>query len=287
MKGNFFKISLILLVILFALSGCSTIGQKLGVSNSDFEYIKNGAVDKIVIKNSRDKGFTFVITDQNKLKNLYKIFSSASVAKNKTTLDPDYIIEIHELPDTVHTFNYITGIGKSEGGNLYNDDKAYNVSRSLDTDVFSYFENYRKPKDFNTVYYNTIIKALDKFNDDSSNSSKVTLNVRDDVDIQEFLTSVDLRNFAKRAGSELDVIDSPTDSGEFIMKVDTLGYLNDTNNDEFTSMYKAIITFTDTKTNNIKKYYIYNVYSNSSWKYNISDKLDGSTEYNNKDDFNY
>lgn len=276
MKVKIFKINLILIVILFILSGCSTIEQKLGFKNTDFEYINNGVVDKIVIKNSRDRGFTFIITDQTKLKNLYNIFSSASKASSKTSLDPDYTIEIHELPDTVHKFNYVIGIGKSEGGNLYSDDKAYNVSSRLENDVFSYFEDYRKPKDFSTVYYDTILKAVDKFNEDSGNKEKVTLNVRDDVDIQKFLTSVELRDFKKRVGSKLEVIDATTDSGEFIMKVDTLGYLNNTDNNEFTSMYKALITFTDSKTNNIKKYYVYNTYSNSKWKYSIMDKLDDS-----------
>lgn len=276
MKVKFFKINLILISIVFVLSGCSTIKQKLGFKNTDFEYINNGVVDKIVIKNSRDKGFTFIITDQTKLKNLYNIFSSASEASSKTSLDPDYTIEIHELPDIVHKFNYVIRIGKSEGGNFYSDDKAYNVSSRLENDVFSYFEDYRKPKDFSTVYYDTILKALDKFNEDSGNKEKVTLNVRDDVDIQKFLTSVELRDFKKRVGSKLEVIDAATDSGEFIMKVDTLGYLNNTDNNEFTSMYKALITFTDSKTNNIKKYYVYNTYSNSKWKYSIMDKLDDS-----------
>lgn len=287
MKNKFLIINLILLLITFALSGCSSIEQKLGFKNTDFEYINNGTIDKIVIKNSRDKGFTFVITDQTKLKNLYKIFSSASIASEKTSLDPDYIIEIHELPDTVHKFNYIIGLNKGDGGNFYSDEKAYNVSSRLENDVFSYFEDYRKPKDFNIVYYDTILKAVDKFNEDSSNKAKVTLNIRDDVDIQKFLTSVELRDFKDRVKDKLEIIDAPTDSGEFIMKVDTLGYINNTDNNKLTSIYKAVITFTDSKTNNIKKYYIYNEYSGSKWKYHISDKLDDSTDYNKKKDFSY
>ncbi|MHC1683845.1 MAG: hypothetical protein AB6733_12975 [Clostridiaceae bacterium] len=283
MKSKFFKINIILLTLIIILSGCSSIEQKLGFKNNSFEYIKNGTVDKIVIKNSRDKGFTFVITDQNKLKNLYNIFSSANKTSSKTSLDSDYVIEIHELPDTVHKFNYIIGLSKGDGGNFYSEDEAFYVSSRLENDVFSYFEDYRKPKDFNIVYYDTIVKALDKFNEDSGNKAKVTLNIRDDVDIQKFLTSVELRDFSKRAEDKLEVIDSATDSGEFIMKVDTLGYLNTTDNNEFTSMYKAVITFTDSKTSNIKKYYVYNTYEDSKWKYKIMDKL---TE-DMKEKFNY
>ena len=49
-------------------TGCNKLNQyniNIGTKNNDFEYIKQGKVNKIVIENTRDKGFRFEITNQS------------------------------------------------------------------------------------------------------------------------------------------------------------------------------------------------------------------------------
>lgn len=272
------KISFTILLILFSSTmfwGCSfNISQKLGFGNSDFEYIKDGKVKKIVFRNTRDRGFTFVITDQNKIKSLYSLFSDAGESKNKTSLDPDYTIEIYEQQDIVHKFNYIIGLSKSRGGNFYDDNKFYNVSSRLDDDLFGYFEDVRKPVDFNVVYYNTITKTLDRYKKDVNKDQKVTWNIRDDVDVQRYLLTVDLEDFKKSVNGILNVVNETTDEGEVIIKIDTIGFINTIDDRDVMSKYKAIVTFIDSSSGKMTKYWVLNNYSNGKWSYQIKDKTE-------------
>ena len=48
--------------MLFSTTGCQKIDDiklKMGLINKDFEYIKEGKADKIIIQSTRDQGFRF------------------------------------------------------------------------------------------------------------------------------------------------------------------------------------------------------------------------------------
>ena len=52
-------ISIVLIFMTIFLNGCA-MTNKIGWTNSDFDYIKDGMVTEIKIQNTRDKGYTFV-----------------------------------------------------------------------------------------------------------------------------------------------------------------------------------------------------------------------------------
>ena len=190
--------SIILAVILiFSLcfTGCSKLDSmkvKLGLKNNDFEYIKQNKIEKIVIQNTRDQGYRFVVTDKKAIQELYEILSSAKEVKEKSTLKPDYVFEMHEGHNKVHKFNYVAGLDKSNGGNLYSDDKIYIVSKRIDNDIIKNFWNIRIPKDFTDIYYNSILKTLNEYLKDTKSNKSIGINLDEDIDIAKFILSTDL-----------------------------------------------------------------------------------------------
>ena len=184
----------ILLVILFLLTGCSSI-NKLTVKNEDFEYIKNGNITKININNTRDKGFKFVITDERSIQDIYEILSTAKPVKEKSSLQPDYVFEFCTVDNVVHKFNYIAGLDKKNLGNFYSDDTTYIVSKRIDTDIISSFWNIRRPKDFKNVYYNSILAAIDNYRKNVNKTDLIGINIKDDVEVAKFILSVDVEDF--------------------------------------------------------------------------------------------
>ena len=109
-----------IIIVTFIFTGCKSFDEikvKLGVKNSDFEYIKQGRIKKIIIQSTRDKSFRFVVTDETAIKDLYEILSSSKDVKVKSTLESDYIFEMYEGIDKVHKFNYIAGLDEKDGAN--------------------------------------------------------------------------------------------------------------------------------------------------------------------------
>jgi hypothetical protein len=248
---------LLLLTPLF--SGCAKVDQlkvKLGMKNNDFEYIKQGKIKKIVIQNTRDPGFRFVVTDQKAISELYDILSTAKEVQNKSTLQPDYIFQMEESATKIYKFNYIAGLDKGDAGNLYSDDKVYVVSKRIDNDIIKSFWNIRKPKDFGKLYYGLILNQIDAYAKDDGKDKSIGINIYDDVDIAKFILSTDLENFKKDLSSRAknaELMDAPangqkTKDYDVVMNVKTVGYK--------TNLYNCIVTFTDKKKNSEKKYYI-------------------------------
>lgn len=263
------------LVLGLMLSGCNrvdTLKVKLGLKNNDFEYIKQGKIEKIVIQNTRDKGFRFIVTDKKAISELYDILSTAKEVKEKSALVPDYVFEMHEGMNKVYKFNYIAGLDKKDAGNLYSDNKVYIVSKSLDSDIIKSFWNVRRPRDFEKVYYEeTVLKTLDKYKKDiekeeSSKEAKkklsdknIGINLNDDVEVGKFILSTDLEDFkgklaSKQKNAELVVKDKKYDVN---MTVKTQGYKS--------TLYKAIVTFWDKENMSEKKYYIISENKDIGW----------------------
>jgi hypothetical protein len=254
--------------ISISLSGCSGIDSakvSLGLKNTDFEYIKQSKIKKIVIQSTRDPGFRFVVSDQNAISDLYDVLSSAKVVAEKSTLDPDYILEMDEGNGTVHKFKYVAAVGKTGSGNLYSDSKIYTVSKRIDNDIIKNFWNIRKPKNFESIYYNSFKKTIDEYFSDKDKNQSIGVNLGDDVDVAKFLLSADLEDFQdslKGKYKNSEIVKENKGQYDTLVTIKTQGYKS--------TLYKAIVTFWDKKDQTEVKYYIFNKYENGGWNVNIT-----------------
>lgn len=267
-----YKKVLVLIIALFIslnFIGCSKINNlkvKAGLKNSDFEYMKSEKIKQIVIQSNRDKGFRFVVTNKDVIKETYDILSSAKKVNSKSSLESDYTFEVHEVGDRIHRFNYVAGLDKRDGGNLYNDERIYIVSSRLDNDILNNFENIRKPRNFKKVYYDSILNTIDKYleKNKEANSKTIALNLKDDIDIQKFILSSDLEEFKNTLKSKYPNISiTEKDNSDMVLTVDTEGYKS--------TVYKSIITFSDSKGKEKPKvYYVIGAYGTSrNWDIKI------------------
>lgn len=264
------------LILVFSLvfSGCTKVEDlkvKMGMKNNDFEYIKQGKIQKIIIQSTRDTGFRFVVQDKKAIGDLYDILSTAKEAKGKSNLEPDYIFEMQESPSKIYKFNYIAGLDKEDLGNLYSDDKVYVVSKRLDNDIIKSFWNIRKPKDFNTIYYKNILDTLDDYLKKGDKNKTIGIDINEDIDVAKFIFSTDLEDFKsslKDKSSKAELIEKPKDINsaekeyDVNMTVKTQGYKAD--------LYKAIITFWDKNEKKEINYYIRNQFKDGRWTNEIS-----------------
>ncbi|MCM0649480.1 hypothetical protein NBE98_14025 [Clostridium swellfunianum] len=271
MKRNKRLIYLLVLILFSSFFyGCDRIDQmkvKLGMKNNDFEYIKQGKIRKIVIQNTRDTGFRFVVTDQKAISELYEILSTAKPAPVKSELEPDYIFEMEEGPGKIYRFNYIAGLDKKDAGNLYSEDKIYLVSERIDNDIIKSFWNIRKPKDFQKIYYGNILSFAEKYSKEEAKGKSIGINIYDDVEVAKFIFSADLEDFkSSLSGKGLNTELMTQAKGEekqkeydVVMNVKTVGYK--------TFLYKCEITFWDKENKSEKKYYITMTYKSSDGRW--------------------
>lgn len=242
-----------IIIASFIFTGCKSFDEikvKLGVKNTDFEYIEQGRIKKIIIQSTRDKSFRFVVTDEIAIKDLYEILSSAKEVNEKSTLESDYIFEMYEGVDKVHKFRYIAGLDKKDGANLYSADKSYIVSKRIDNDIIENFWNIRKPIDFETVYYDSILKVVSKHIKDDDKSKKIFVDINEDNEVSKFILSTDLEAFKSKLLNDSNVLlvkDKNTGYDELI-SVKTEGYKS--------TIYKSSVTIKNKSNENEKKYYV-------------------------------
>lgn len=266
-KRSWFLI--ILLITCFISSGCSKIDDlkvKTGLKNTDFEYIKQGKIQKIVIQSTRDQGFRFIVTDKNAISELYDILSQAKLATQKSSLEPDYIFEMVEGNKT-HKFSYIAGLDKKDSGNLYSDEKIYIVSKRIDNDIIKSFWTIRKPKDFKEVYYGSIIEALSQYLKNKDKNKSLGVNLRDDVESGKFILSTNLEDFKSNLNNKfknVKVADKDKENYDIWVTVKTQGYKS--------TLYKAIVIFWDKNEKSEKRYYIFDKYENGRWVIKVSEE---------------
>lgn len=265
----FKRIQLIFIIFIITLSstltGCATLDDaklRFGMKNKDFEYINEGRINKVVIQNRRDKGFTFIVTDKNAIKDLYDIMSGAKEVKNKITLEPDYTLEFHEGINNVHKFNYVAGLDKKDAGNLYSDDKIYIVSKRLDDDIIKNFWNIRTPKEFKNVYYGSMLKAVEDYRKSIGSEKKIGIDI-DDEEVAKFILTMDLEDFKENLSSNTELVKNyDRNKYDVTMDIETQGYKTD--------IYKCIITFYDKAAKKETKYYFVNKYQINSWKFSFT-----------------
>lgn len=259
-KSNFIVILLIISSLL--ISACGIRG------NSDFNYMQERNIMKVTIQSTRDKSYKFTVTDKDVINDIYSILSSASVVEEKSTLDPDYTLEIYESPTEFKTFNYVAGLDKKDGANLYNDDNKYIVSKRLDNDIIKNFANIRKPIDFEYVYYTSILSCIDKYVSSNKDAGNVGVNISNDNMAARFQISTEIEEFKKKVNKLKSVTFMDTsvtrDNFNVVMNIKTEGYTS--------KKYKDIVTFEKTENASSTSYYISNVYDRGEWKFNISDE---------------
>lgn len=253
-------IAMLLVIVSMGVSGCGLGGNK------DFEYMSQRNVMKVTIQSTRDQSYKFTVTDDDVINDIYNILSSASVVEEKSTLNPDYILEIYRSPTEVQTFNYVAGLDKKDGGNLYNEDSKYIVSKRLDSDIIKNFANIRKPIDFNYVYYTSVLNCLNNYVSTEEAKENIGVNISDDIMASKFQISTEIEGFKKDLSKIKNTvfIDDSTDKDrlDVVMTINTEGHTSE--------KYKGIVTFKKNAHEEGTLYYINDVYDEGEWKINIS-----------------
>lgn len=251
-----------IIIVAFIFTGCKSFDKikvKLGVKNNDFEYIKQGRIKKIIIQSTRDKSFRFVVTDEIAIKDLYDILSTSKEVSKASTLESDYIFEMYEGVDKVHKFSYIAGLDEKDGANLYSADKSYIVSKRIDNDIIQNFWNIRKPIDFKTVYYDSILKVLDKYVNGDVKNKRLALDISEDNGVTKFILSTDLESFKGQLLNNYNTVllKEKNTKYDVLIKVKTEGYK--------ATIYKSSITIKNSAIEKEKKYYVVAKYDKGLW----------------------
>jgi hypothetical protein len=261
-------VSVLVSLILVSCSITDAIQSKIGNKNKDFEYIKQNKVDKIVIQSTRDTGFRFVVTDKSTISEIYDLLSSAKAVSEKSSLDPDYIFEM-QMGKDIKKFNYVVGIYDKKTGNFYDDKSTYVVPKRLDNDIIQNLSFIRKPREFEHVYYQSIIDVMKKDKDKIiQGGSNVGVDISEDRDCAQYILSTDLEQFKRDIKAvvpkgELAIKD--TDKYDTLISVKNQGYK--------TTTFKTIVTITSKKDNSQTNYYVDAKYDDfNAWQISVLDK---------------
>lgn len=257
------KVIITMLVIIISLTGCSLGNTIKGIFKGDegyFDYLKNGNVETISIQSVRDKSFKILVTDEKAILNMYNLLSKSKISETKSELDPDYIFQI-QVGDEVQEFNYVVG---DYDGNFYNDEMSFTVSKRLDESIIQNLSIIRKPRDFEYIYYNTILEVMNK---EKSNLSgkKVGIDIIEDIDCLKYIFSTDIEDFLKQAKKitpDVSLVDS-NNSNEYdvVIKVKNRGH--------DTTVYKSNITVENKVDKKGNYYYILGEYEFKEWNINV------------------
>ena len=262
MKKYRFTLVSVFIFICMSLTGCGLIDTalvKVGFKNTDFDYLLQNKVDKIIIQSSRDAGFRFIVNDQSAIQNIYKILSKGNIKDEKTSLDPDYVFEIY-MGDEVKSYNYVVSVDERGVGNFYDENNSYLVSKSLDDSITQNLSFIRKPREFEDIYYNSILQVLELKKDElSKGDNKVGIDITGDVDCLKYMFSVDLKKFEKNldkvvAGTKL--INNNSEEFDTVITVKNKGYSS--------KKFRTVITV-DKKDKIYETYYVVGNYEYKSW----------------------
>lgn len=259
----------VLVIMISTLSGCGIIDTglvKLNLRNNDFEYIKENKVNKIVIQSTRDSGFKFVVNDSNAINDIYNILCKGKVKGEKTSLDPDYVFEVY-VGDEVKSYNYVVSVDERGVGNFFNEDTAYLISKNLDDTILQNLSIIRKPREFESIYYSTILKVLEKDKDKlTQNGNKVGVDTLGDVDCLKYMLSVDLKSFEKKLEEIVPgtkIINKDASNFDTIITVKNRGYDS--------KIFKTTIIVDNKKDKSYETYYVQGAYEYKSWQITVSE----------------
>lgn len=237
---------------------------KLGLRNEDFDYVKNNKVDKIVIQSARDTAFRFIVTDENAIQDIYEILRNGKIKDTKTDLQPDYTFEVY-YGEEVKKYSYVAYLEDSDVGNFYDENKSYYVSKNLDQKILQNLSFIRKTKDFDKIYYNSILEVL-KVEKDNLTGQKVGINLTGDVDCLKYIFAVDLENFKKDIKdviSTASLVENNEGNYDTVVKVQNKGYSS--------KIFKTTVIVDNKKSKVYRTYYVQGNYEHSEWNIAVSE----------------
>ena len=255
-----------LIIGILNFSGCTvieSIEKKLGLKNDYFNYVNSNDVEQISIQSTRDLSFKFIVTDESAINEMANLLSKAKISESKSTLEPDYKVEF-DLGDEIKEFYYVVG---SDEGNFYNDENIFSVSNRLDEGIIKNLSVIRKPRDFDYIYYQSILDVLQTANKNSDISNyKVGININGDVDCLKYVFSTDLNTFiedTKKIIPNVEMTNNNDSDFDVVVTVKNRGY--DTTN------FKTLITVNNKDKNTESKYYVIAVNEFKEWNIDVSE----------------
>ena len=268
MKNNKILISfLIVIMFVMPLSGCTLakdVAVKLNFRNEKFDYIKENKVDKIIIQNVRDSGFRFIVNDTQAINDIYKILAKGKECDERSSLDPDYIFEVW-IGEDVKKYSYVVGANSSKVGNFYDDENSFSVPKNLENTIMQNLSFIRKPRNFEYIYYHSILNVVSQQKDVLANS-KVGIDISGDVDCLKYVFSTDLEDFKKDLSKLLpnvELVNNNSDSFDVIIKVKNRGYNS--------TIFKTLITIDNKLDKSFESYYVTAEYNYKDWDINVSE----------------
>lgn len=255
-------ITILVIILSFNLTSCTLIDNikgKFKKDNGYFDYLLSGKVDVISIQSVRDKSFKFLVTDEKAIQSMHELLSKAKVSEEKSDLQPDYIFEI-KMGSEIKQFNYIVGAYE---GNFYDENENFTVSKRLDESIIQNLSIIRKPRDFEYIYYNSILDVMNLKKEVLNNgNNKIGIDVENDIDCLKYIFSTDIEDFlsrARRITSNVEIVNNNEEDFDIVIKVKNRGHN--------TTVYKSNITVEDKK--NKVEYYYYIVGENEFKEWNI------------------
>lgn len=225
---KFIFVILSVLLTTIMLSGCTFVDNmevKMNLRNEKFDYMKENTVDKIIIQNVRDSGFRFIVSDSQAINDIYTSLAKGKIAKEKTTLNPDYIFEVW-MGDEVKKYDYVVGSNSRGVGNFYDDEYAFSVPKNLENTIMQNLSFIRKPRDFQYIYYQSILKVAEA-KKDSISDLKVGIDISGDTDCLKYVFSNQLEEFKKNLKKILpnsDIVDNNSKDFDVIITVNNRGF---------------------------------------------------------------
>lgn len=207
--------------------GCGpieNIQKKLGFKNEYFESFQSQNIDEISIQSARDPGFKFIVTEPKAIGDMYNLLYNSKDSESKTELSPDYIFEF-KIGEDVEKFNYIVG---AHEGNFYNDTNSFTVSSRLDEGIMKNLSFIRKPRDFEYIYYNSILNVLNlKKKEFTDTPHKVGIDIKGDIECLKYVFSTDIEEFLKKARKtipDIQMVDNNASDFDVVLTVKNKGY---------------------------------------------------------------
>ena len=256
----------VLIIGILNFSGCAAIEnieKKLGLKNDYFNYLNSSNVEQISIQSTRDTGFKFIVTEESAIKEIYNLLSKAKISENKSALEPDYKFEF-DLGDEVKEFYYVVG---TDEGNFYNDENTFSVSKRLDEGIIKNLSFIRKPRDFDYIYYQSILDVLNVIKDKIKLSDyNIGINIQGDIECLKYVFSIDLKSFlekARKIAPNIDLVKNNDENFDLVITVKNRGY--DSTN------YKTKITVNDRIQKYTDEYFITAVNEFKEWNIKVSE----------------
>lgn len=252
---------MLVVMFMFNLTSCTIVDNikgKVKKDNGYFYYLKDGKASSITIQSVRDKSFRFLVTDDKAIINMYNFLSSAKISKTKSELPPDYIVEI-KLGDEVKKFNYIVG---AYDGNFYDDEVNFTVSKRLDESIIQNLSIIRKPRDFEYIYYDSILNVMNMNKEIIKDNNKVGIDIEGDIDCLKYIFSKDINKFlekAKKITPNVEMISNNESDFDIVIKIKNRGHNS--------TVYKSNIIVEDRKEK--IEYYYYVVGENKFKEWDI------------------